>query len=39
MSSGFWADNMFAALYKKATVFIYPSLYEGFGIPPLDHGL
>ena len=25
-----------ANLYKFATVFIYPSLYEGFGIPPLE---
>ncbi|MEX0877349.1 MAG: glycosyltransferase family 1 protein [Candidatus Spechtbacterales bacterium] len=23
-------------LYKKAKVFIYPSLYEGFGFPPLE---
>jgi glycosyltransferase involved in cell wall biosynthesis len=22
--------------YKKATVFVFPSLYEGFGIPPLE---
>jgi glycosyltransferase involved in cell wall biosynthesis len=24
------------ALYKEATLFVYPSLYEGFGIPPLE---
>lgn len=24
------------ALYKNARVFVYPSLYEGFGIPPLE---
>lgn len=24
------------ALYKLATVFVYPSLYEGFGLPPLE---
>ncbi|WP_151736546.1 glycosyltransferase family 4 protein ['Paenibacillus yunnanensis' Narsing Rao et al. 2020] len=23
-------------LYKNATMFLYPSLYEGFGIPPLE---
>jgi glycosyltransferase involved in cell wall biosynthesis len=25
-----------AALYSAATAFIYPSLYEGFGLPPLE---
>ncbi len=25
-----------AALYRNAAVFVYPSLYEGFGIPPLE---
>jgi glycosyltransferase involved in cell wall biosynthesis len=25
-----------AALYSHATVFVYPSLYEGFGLPPLE---
>ena len=24
------------ALYSHCTLFIYPSLYEGFGIPPLE---
>jgi glycosyltransferase involved in cell wall biosynthesis len=24
------------ALYREATLFVYPSLYEGFGIPPLE---
>jgi glycosyltransferase involved in cell wall biosynthesis len=28
-------DNVLAALYKGAVLFVYPSLYEGFGIPPL----
>ena len=23
-------------MYNAATVFVYPSLYEGFGIPPLE---
>ncbi|MDD2366330.1 MAG: glycosyltransferase family 1 protein [Desulfuromonadaceae bacterium] len=29
-------DHILAALYKSALVFVYPSLYEGFGIPPLE---
>lgn len=29
-------DAMLNALYKQAAMFIYPSLYEGFGIPPLE---
>lgn len=29
-------DGLLAALYCQATVFVYPSLYEGFGIPPLE---
>lgn len=29
-------DEVLAALYKRAALFIYPSLYEGFGIPPLE---
>lgn len=29
-------DNMLAAYYRNASVFVYPSLYEGFGIPPLE---
>lgn len=29
-------DADLVAYYKGATVFIYPSLYEGFGIPPLE---
>jgi glycosyltransferase involved in cell wall biosynthesis len=30
------ADEDMAALYSGATAFIYPSLYEGFGLPPLE---
>ncbi|MFC3880941.1 glycosyltransferase family 4 protein [Algoriphagus namhaensis] len=30
------ADSYLAFLYSKAFAFIYPSLYEGFGIPPLE---
>lgn len=29
-------DALLARYYKAATVFVYPSLYEGFGIPPLE---
>jgi glycosyltransferase involved in cell wall biosynthesis len=29
-------DKFLANLYTHATAFIYPSLYEGFGIPPLE---
>jgi len=29
-------DNCLGALYRAARVFVYPSLYEGFGIPPLE---
>lgn len=34
-----WAganEKDLAELYAKASVFVYPSLYEGFGIPPLE---
>ena len=29
-------DATLANLYRHARVFVYPSLYEGFGIPPLE---
>lgn len=29
-------DRTLASLYRTAAVFAYPSLYEGFGIPPLE---
>jgi glycosyltransferase involved in cell wall biosynthesis len=29
-------DAQLARLYQEATVFVYPSLYEGFGIPALE---
>lgn len=34
--TGFVADEDMAALYSQAEVFIYPSLYEGFGLPVLE---
>lgn len=33
---GFVADEDLPALYSAASVFAYPSLYEGFGLPPLE---
>lgn len=30
------SDQSLASLYERASAFIYPSLYEGFGIPPLE---
>lgn len=30
------SDEQLATFYKNAAAFIYPSLYEGFGIPPLE---
>lgn len=29
-------DGVLASLYQQAAMFVYPSLYEGFGIPPLE---
>jgi len=29
-------DSQLRALYEYAAIFIFPSLYEGFGIPPLE---
>ncbi|HLM48766.1 MAG TPA: glycosyltransferase family 1 protein, partial [Myxococcaceae bacterium] len=33
---GYVADEDLAALYSGAMAFVYPSLYEGFGLPPLE---
>ncbi len=30
------SDDTLVGLYKNAFAFIYPSLYEGFGIPPIE---
>lgn len=30
------SDQILARLYRYALAFVYPSLYEGFGIPPLE---
>ena len=34
--TGFVADEDMPALYSEAEIFIYPSLYEGFGLPVLE---
>jgi glycosyltransferase involved in cell wall biosynthesis len=33
---GFVPDQTLAVLYRLASVFVFPSLYEGFGLPPLE---
>jgi glycosyltransferase involved in cell wall biosynthesis len=33
---GFIRDSDLPTLYSAATVFVFPSLYEGFGLPPLE---
>ena len=33
---GYVSDEELMALYSHASAFVYPSLYEGFGIPPLE---
>lgn len=34
--TGFVADEHLPALYNLADLFVFPSLYEGFGLPPLE---
>jgi glycosyltransferase involved in cell wall biosynthesis len=33
---GFIPDDDLPAVYSAATLFVFPSLYEGFGLPPLE---
>jgi glycosyltransferase involved in cell wall biosynthesis len=33
---GFIRDDDLPAVYSAATMFVFPSLYEGFGLPPLE---
>jgi glycosyltransferase involved in cell wall biosynthesis len=33
---GFVADDELPDLYRAADAFVYPSLYEGFGMPPIE---
>lgn len=40
--TGYVTDRQLAALYRCSTVFVFPSLYEGFGLPALEamsHGI
>lgn len=34
--TGYVSDNDLAGLYNKCSLFVFPSLSEGFGIPPLE---
>jgi glycosyltransferase involved in cell wall biosynthesis len=34
--TGYVSDRDLRALYSSCTAFVYPSLYEGFGLPPLE---
>lgn len=34
--TGYISDPELAALYSNARCFVFPSLYEGFGLPPLE---
>ena len=34
--TGFVDDDLLPALYSNAAVFAFPSIYEGFGMPPLE---
>jgi alpha-1,3-rhamnosyl/mannosyltransferase len=34
--AGYVSDEQLCALYSACTAFVYPSLYEGFGLPPLE---
>lgn len=34
--TGHLSDKELASLYRGALFFVYPSLYEGFGLPPLE---
>ncbi|MEM5344688.1 glycosyltransferase family 4 protein [Paraburkholderia azotifigens] len=34
--AGYVSDSELKALYENAAFFVFPSLYEGFGLPPLE---
>jgi glycosyltransferase involved in cell wall biosynthesis len=36
MLAGYLSDSEILSLYEEADVFVYPSLYEGFGLPVLE---
>lgn len=33
---GYVADDLLPQIYKNASLFVFPSFYEGFGLPPLE---
>lgn len=40
--AGFLSDAELSVLYRRGVAYVFPSLYEGFGLPPLEamtHGL
>jgi glycosyltransferase involved in cell wall biosynthesis len=40
--TGYVDEKDLGSIYKEASLFLYPSLYEGFGLPPLEamkHGI
>ena len=36
VATGYVADEYLAPLYSGSMMFVYPSFYEGFGLPPLE---
>jgi glycosyltransferase involved in cell wall biosynthesis len=36
IEAGYVTDAQLRALYERAACFVYPSMYEGFGLPPLE---
>lgn len=36
IATGYVADSDLPTIYSGADVFVYPSLYEGFGLPPVE---
>ena len=34
--TGFVEDDLLPYVYKNAQVFVFPSVYEGFGVPPIE---
>lgn len=36
IEAGYVSDGELRALYENAACFVFPSLYEGFGLPPLE---
>lgn len=36
LAAGFVSDGELRALYEHAACFVFPSFYEGFGLPPLE---